>query len=91
MPRLLRAALPLLAVAAVLTGCGGSDGATDPASSGPRAQAEEKLVAFGLTEDQASCIVEDLGADTVVEATDLNALTDSGPYRDAADTCTDGG
>jgi len=65
----------------------GSDGSGDPATTGPRTQAVEKLEAFGLPEDQAACIIEQIGAVTVVEATDLNAFTESDEYQRAADRC----
>ncbi|MEZ5140027.1 MAG: hypothetical protein R2702_18185 [Acidimicrobiales bacterium] len=68
-----------------LLGCGG--GSDDPAVTGPRQQAVEKLRDYGLTAEQARCIADDLGAEAVVEATDLNALADSQEYRDAADAC----
>lgn len=68
--------------------CGGSS--DDPATTGPRDQAVEKLRSYGLTADQARCIVDELGADTVVEAADTNALTEGQAYRDAAEECIDG-
>jgi hypothetical protein len=51
----------------------------------------ERLHDFGLTEEQASCIVDEVGAEAVVEASDLTALTDSQQYRDAAEACLDEG
>src|SRR3954470_9397377 len=77
-----------VAVASGLTACGGS-GSDDPSTSGPTKQAAERLRDFGLTADQASCVVDEVGADTVVEATDLNAFADSQQYRDAAEACID--
>ena len=68
-----------------LLGCGASD--DDPAVTGPRAQAVEKLRDYGLTARDAACVADELGAETVVEATDLNALAESQEYRDAADAC----
>jgi hypothetical protein len=76
-------------VAAVLGGCG-DDGRTetDPAAT---AQATERLVGYGLTDDQAECVVEELGADAVTEAPDLNALVEGQAYRDAVEGCVDDG
>jgi hypothetical protein len=68
-----------------LGGCGDSD--ESPSSAGPRAQAVEKLVDYGLAEPDAACVADELGAEVVVEATDLNALAEGQPYRDAADRC----
>lgn len=80
-----RALLALVAAALVLVGCGGSsDG---PETRGPRDQAVEQLRSFGLSQDEATCVVDELGPDTVIEAADLNALAESKPYRDAAEAC----
>ena len=82
------AATGLLAAAALalaLTGCGKGSG--DPADDGASKQAVERLVDYGLPKAQARCIVEDLGAETVVEVGDLSALVDSQDYRDAARSC----
>ena len=83
-------ALLLLAASlvTVATACG--DEGSDPETSGPAKQAVERLHDFGLTTEQARCIVDEVGADSVVEATDLNALTDSQEYQDAAEACIDG-
>ncbi|MCU1371457.1 MAG: hypothetical protein JWO77_2651 [Ilumatobacteraceae bacterium] len=70
------------------TACSTSDG-SDPERTGPTKQAVERLHDYGLTNDEASCIVDEIGADSVVEATDLNALTEGDQYRDAADACID--
>ena len=77
--------LAVLLGALGLLGCGGSD--DDPAVTGPRTQAVEKLRDYGLTAKDAACVADELGAETVVEATDLNALAESQEYRDAADAC----
>lgn len=83
------AATVLVAVLALvgLGGCGGSE--DDPAIEGPRAQAIERLVDYGLTDDEATCVADELGAQTVVEAADVNALAEGQAYRDAADRCID--
>lgn len=89
--RPLAVAATLLAVALGvlgLAGCGSDD--EDPAVEGPRAQAVEKLRDYGLTAEEADCVADELGAESVVEATDLTALVDSQEYRDAADACIDG-
>lgn len=82
-------AVVLLAASLVTTAaaCTKSDG-SDPESTGPARQAVERLHDFGLTTDQARCLVDELGPDAVIEATDLNAFTDSQQYQDAAEACT---
>ena len=82
------AATALVVVLGVLGlgGCGGGSD-DDPSVTGPKAQAVEELQDYGLTEEQADCIADALGPQSVVEATDLNALVDSQEYRDAADAC----
>jgi hypothetical protein len=76
----------VLAVAVVLAGCG-SDGGPDPEETGRRDRAVTVLVDSGLSEDQASCIVDRLGAETVAEATDVAALASGQPYQDAVEAC----
>ena len=77
-----------IALVTVVASCSKSDG-SDPESTGPTTQAVERLHDYGLTEDQAECVVEDLGAEAVVEATDLTAFADSQQYQDAAKACVD--
>ncbi|MCB0962365.1 MAG: hypothetical protein KDA98_03550 [Acidimicrobiales bacterium] len=85
-----------VAVAATVLLAGGalaacsSDG-DDVDADGARDQAIEQLVDFGLDQDQATCVVDRLGADAVVEAADLTALAESQDYRDAATACTGDG
>jgi len=89
--RTLRLAAASLVAASLVTvgaSCAKSDGG-DPESTGPRNQAVERLHDFGLTDAQADCIAQEVGADAVVEATDLNAFTESQQYRDAAKACID--
>lgn len=84
----LRVAALAAALVIAALGCSSSSGGTP---SGPaQNQAVERLRDFGLTKGQASCVVDRLGADTVVEAGDLSALARSGPYQDAAKACTKG-
>ena len=84
------AAASLLAVALVAAGAGCSkDDGSDPESTGPTKQAVERLHDYGLTTEEARCVTDELGAEAVVEATDLTALTDSQQYRDAAKACVD--
>lgn len=78
-------AMVLLSLLVLLGAC--SKGGSDPERTGPTKQAVEQLRDFGLTADQAACVVDKVGADTVVEATDLNAFADSQQYRDAAKAC----
>jgi hypothetical protein len=78
--------LAAASAALVLGGCG-DDGAADDADPAATAQATERLVGYGLTEDQAACVVDELGAATITEASDLNALVEGEAYRAAADGC----
>ena len=78
----------LVVLGLALAGCGGSSG-PDPESTGAAARATEALVAYGLTRDEAACMVEALGAAVVHEAADLTALTEGGAYQDAAGRCID--
>lgn len=84
------AALALAAVLSCTFVASCSSSGSDPEDTGPTKQAVEQLRDYGLTAEQASCVVDEVGADTVVEATDLNALADSQQYRDAAKACIDG-
>lgn len=72
----------------VIASCSKSDG-SDPETSGPVNQAVERLHDFGLTTEEARCVVDEVGAETVVEATDLNAYADSEQYQAAAEGCID--
>ncbi|QXC61668.1 hypothetical protein KSP35_02125 [Aquihabitans sp. G128] len=83
----LRATAVALALAVALAGCGGSSDSKDPESAGLRKRSIEVLRDFGLTAEQAACITDDLGAETVVEAADVQALTEGQAYRDAAKDC----
>jgi hypothetical protein len=82
--------LVALAGALVLGGCG-DDGGADPEADGARARASERLVAFGLDEDDATCLTDELGADVVNETGELSVLMDSDDYRAAAEECLDAG
>lgn len=88
---LVRAALFTALVLTGAVGCGSSDSAPDPGAAGARRQAQEKLRDYGLAKAEASCIVDELGADTVVEAPDVEALVAGKAYRDAARACRNGG
>lgn len=90
MRKLLRAAVLVVACTATLVACGGGS-SDDPAVTGPVDQAVERLRDYGLSAAQARCVVDEVGASTVVEASELTAFVDSQQYRDAADRCiTDG-
>jgi hypothetical protein len=78
-----------LALAVAATACG-SDGPGDTEQQGARDRAVERLHDYGLTTGQAECVVDELGAPAVVEAPDLNALTDGQDYQDAVSGCVDG-
>lgn len=83
-------AAALVAVAgACVTGCGGGGGSE--LDQGAVDQAVEQLRDFGLSKDQAACVVDELGPESVIEAGDLIALTESQDYQDAAEACGDGG
>lgn len=87
--RVATAALLSVALVSALAACS-DGGGSDPESTGPAKQAVERLHDFGLDQDEARCIVDEVGADSVVEATDLNAFTGSQQYQDAAGKCIDG-
>lgn len=89
MRNLTRAGL-LVAALAVATAACGSSGGSDPNTAGEQRQAVQKLHAYGLSTTEATCIVKAVGAETVVEAPDLGALTAGQPYRDAARSCIHG-
>lgn len=76
-----------LAVAVATVGCSSSDGDAT-SDKGKAKQAVEELQGFGLSEDEATCIVDAIGADAIVEAVDLNAFSESQQYQDAAGDCT---
>jgi hypothetical protein len=77
-----------LAIAAA--GCG--SGSDEPSQEeGSTDRAIERLVDYGLTTEQATCVVDELGAPAVTESADVNALVESEPYRDAIDGCVDAG
>ncbi|MGI8755434.1 MAG: hypothetical protein ACR2MB_06150 [Acidimicrobiales bacterium] len=78
--------LLVAALIVISAGCSKSSG-SDPAPPAAHRQAVEKLHGYGLTKKQATCVVDRLGTDTVVEAVDLNALAASGPYRKASESC----
>ena len=85
-PGRVRPLLVGLAVAFAVASCGSSEGTT-PEESGVRTRAIEELRDYGLTAKQAACVTDELGAQSVVEATDLTALTEGQPYKDAAELC----
>ncbi|MCU1358102.1 MAG: hypothetical protein JWM89_3520 [Acidimicrobiales bacterium] len=87
MRNLPRAVVLAASFAVAAAACGSSGGSSDPAATAPRRQAVEKLHAYGLTQDQASCIVDHVGADPVVESDDLDAFAQGQDYRTAAKAC----
>jgi hypothetical protein len=86
-----RAALAAAACAVAAVGCGSSGGSADPASVGPRQQAVERLHDYGLPSAEARCIVDHMGAETVVETSSISALVAGQPYRTAEKACADAG
>jgi hypothetical protein len=85
--RSLRTVLAALVATAALVACGGGS-SDDPDAAKAKVQAIEQLQDFGLTEAQATCMVDEIGFETVNEAADLNALTESQQYQQAAADCT---
>ena len=77
----------LIALVVGLGGCGGSNTTDDPESTGVRDRAREQLRAYGLPEDQAACVVEALGAETVAATGDMEVLAAGQEYRDAVEDC----
>lgn len=85
--RLWRALLPAVAALALgVTACGGSDGPSAEETARHR-RAVTELRSFGLTEQQAECVADRLGAETVVEAPGMDVLAAGKPYQDAAKAC----
>lgn len=82
-----RAAATAVALALVVAACGGSDGGSDPETTGVRARAVEQLRDFGLPEGQAECVVEELGADVVAATSEMDVLAAGQPYQDAIERC----
>lgn len=77
----------LIALGGSIASCSSSD--ADPEATGATQQAVERLTDFGLNKDEATCVVDELGAASVVEATELNAFVDGQSYQDAAAGCTE--
>ena len=77
-----------LALLVGLAGCG-SPHAPSREVTGATARANRQLRDYGLTKAQAACMVDQVGAEVVNEATDLTALTQGGAYQDAAKECID--
>ncbi|MEZ5178985.1 MAG: hypothetical protein R2746_12145 [Acidimicrobiales bacterium] len=75
-----------LACALALAACG-SDGKADPEETGRRDRAVTVLRDYGLSKAEAECITDELGAETVAEATDVAILASGQPYKDAARAC----
>ena len=69
-----------------LAACG-SDGGSDPEETGRRDRGVTLLRDYGLSEADAECITDELGSETVVEATDMAILASGQPYQDAAEAC----
>jgi len=85
-----RGASPLVAAVLVLglalAACG-SDKKASPEETGRQAKAVAELRDYGLTKDQATCVTDKLGAETVVEASGMDVLAAGQPYQDAAKAC----
>lgn len=81
------AAAVATALALTLTACGGSSASRNDSPPGETARARKLLVDIGIVPAEADCIIDELGADTIVEAPDLGVLADGGPYKEAAKKC----
>jgi hypothetical protein len=78
----------VLALSAAVAGCGGDDdGSADVEERGVRARAVEQLRDFGLPAEQARCVVDELGAETVAAASEMDVLAAGQPYQDAVAAC----
>lgn len=73
--------------ALLLVSCGGSSSSEKVKDEAMVDRAVNELVKSGLPRDQARCITEELGAETVVEASDIGVLTDGDAYAQAAERC----
>ena len=84
-----RCAGAAVAVLIVLAGgaCGSDGDRTE--QDGVRHRAVESLTDFGLPEQQAECITDDLGAETVVAAPEAEILAAGQPYQDAVKRCSE--
>lgn len=86
MTALLPRSVAVLALTMTVLSCG-SDGDADPDAAGEQTRAVTQLVDFGLPEEQARCVVDELGADVVVAARDMDVLADGQVYQDAVASC----
>lgn len=86
MPAFVPRSIAVLTLAVTLLACG-SDSAGDRDAAGERTRAVTQLVDFGLPEAQAECIVDELGAEVVVAAGDMDVLAGGQVYQDAVATC----
>ena len=82
----MRPALAALVLTAAVAGCG-SSGGDDPEAAGVRRRAIEQLRDYGLTADQAACVVDEMGAETVTATPAMDVLVTGQAYRDAAEGC----
>lgn len=82
----LRQALVALVLTVAVAGCGSNEGG-DPESTGVRRRAVELLRDYGLSAEQAGCVVDEMGADTVAATSDMDVLATGQEYRDAARAC----
>lgn len=81
-----RLAASVLACTLALVACG-SDGGPDPEETGRRDRAVTVLRDYGLSQADAECITDELGSETVVEASDVAILASGQEYQDAAEAC----
>lgn len=86
MSALVPRAIAMLALTGALLGCG-SDSTDDGDATGERTRAVTQLVDFGLPDAQAECVVDELGADVVVAAGDMDVLAGGQVYQDAVTSC----
>lgn len=85
----IRTAAALVAALLVLgtSACGSDGGSSDGPPDGARERAVGLFTEIDFDRDDAECMVDVLGVDTVIEAPDLAVLADGQPYKDATEEC----
>ena len=86
LPSRSRLAASLLVCALSLAACS-SDSGSDPEEDGRRDRAVLLLRGYGLDEEGAKCITEQLRSETVVESMDMTILASGQAFQDAAEAC----
>lgn len=88
-PVSIRTAAALMAALLALgaSACGSDGSSSDGPPDGARDRAVLLFTEIGIADDDAACLVDALGVDTVIEAPDVAVLADGQPYKDAAEEC----